>query len=203
MSSTRPLSAVRPPLSARVFSDHDFPPSLACRWKKPWLQPKSADAQTWVMMARPTKLLKYAHAYQRVELSSGYANLPRERPRHAPTSRRRFSFWTWRSYQSQRFTCRTLARLQRAAIAKADHELVGYPDPECRTQIHTSISHLRIRIHESSTRLFTSTCGYCTDHGSDSCTSTCKYSGVLVSIQGKKCILYRVTFVKYSSWILT
>src|SRR5450631_308295 len=54
MSSTLSLSAACPPLSAQVFSDHGFPPSLARRWKKPWLQPRSEDAQTWVTMARPT-----------------------------------------------------------------------------------------------------------------------------------------------------
>jgi hypothetical protein len=32
-------------------------------------------------------LLKYARAYQSVELSSGYVNLPRERPRHAARRR--------------------------------------------------------------------------------------------------------------------
>jgi hypothetical protein len=83
------LSAACAPLSARVFSDRDFPPSLACRWKNHGC---SRGAQTRRHRLRwPVRLLKYARAYQRVELSSGYANLPRERPRHAPTSRRGFS----------------------------------------------------------------------------------------------------------------
>ena len=70
MPSSLSLSAACP-LSARVFSDYDFPPGLAHKWKKPWLQPRSEDPQTWVTKARP--ILKYARAYQRVELSSGHA----------------------------------------------------------------------------------------------------------------------------------
>jgi hypothetical protein len=90
MPSTLLLSGACPPLSARLFSDHDFPLSLTQRWKKPWLQPKSEDAQTWITTAR--LILKYTREYQRVELSSGHANLPRERPRHAPARRRASRF---------------------------------------------------------------------------------------------------------------
>ena len=45
---------LRVPPSDRALTDHDFPPSLARRWKKSWLQPRNEDAQIWVTMAHPT-----------------------------------------------------------------------------------------------------------------------------------------------------